>query len=142
MPEPSLRSLILNLNEQFYRALSLADIELMSRLWHHSPIAICVHPGWDQLIGWPAIRQSWQTIFTHQGPCTIAANQVILQTSEQMAWLFCHEHISGPINDDLLIRTLCINIFERREDEWKMIAHQASIGTSNAPMIQDSQARH
>ncbi len=59
---------LLAVNDQFYRALSLADSNAMERLWSASDEAVCVHPGQPPLRGWAAIRDSWRTIFQNQGP--------------------------------------------------------------------------
>ena len=37
----------------------------MDRLWAHEGWVRCVHPGWDILVGWEAIRASWQQIFAN-----------------------------------------------------------------------------
>ena len=62
-------------NANFYRALSLADFGAMQRVWLASPDAVCVHPGWPPLRGWPDIRESWR------GICEIGFDRCILPQS-------------------------------------------------------------
>jgi ketosteroid isomerase-like protein len=52
-------------NERFYRAFESLEIERMAALWVQAERAKCVHPGWELLEGWEAIRQSWEGIFAH-----------------------------------------------------------------------------
>ena len=61
---------ILVVNDHFYRALSLADFNAMQRLWLASDEAVCEHPGWPPLLGWPAIRESWPPSSRIRGRCT------------------------------------------------------------------------
>src|SRR5262245_40665671 len=50
-------------NLAFYDAFHRRDIDRMSQMWSRSPHARCVHPGWELVIGWTEIRQSWLDIF-------------------------------------------------------------------------------
>ena len=50
-------------NERFYRAFEALDIDLMDAVWLHTERAKCVHPGWELLSGWEAVRKSWAAIF-------------------------------------------------------------------------------
>ena len=48
-------------NERFYRAFEALDIDLMDAVWLHTERAKCVHPGWELLSGWEAVRKSWRS---------------------------------------------------------------------------------
>lgn len=54
---------ILMSNGKFYHAFERLSIDMMDNVWKHDENIICVHPGWDLLVGWLAIRESWVTIF-------------------------------------------------------------------------------
>lgn len=120
---------ILAANDRFYLALTQADLNLMTDVWSHSEDAQCVHPGWDRLQGWEAIRESWQAIFNNQGPSPIAASDAKINWCEEMAWVNCIENISTPDSDLQIIRTVCTNIFRHEQGEWKMIIHHASLAS-------------
>ena len=51
-------------NRRFYLAFAALDMELMDQVWLHEDWVQCVHPGWDLLIGWEEVRESWLRIFT------------------------------------------------------------------------------
>jgi len=115
-----------NANDWFYRALSLADFAAMRRLWLESDDAVCIHPGWPPLYGWPAIRESWQSIFQHQGPLHIWPSEVQVRLYGQTAEVNCLENIdSGQIAGAGLVQTRATNIFRRVKAEWKMLEHHA-----------------
>src|SRR5258706_15446928 len=63
-------------NERFYQALNDSNLERMEEIWSHTMAARCIHPGWDILIGWTAIRESWQSIFSAGGGLSVEAADV------------------------------------------------------------------
>ena len=50
-------------NQRFYDAFGSLDMAQMDAVWEQSERALCVHPGWQPIVGWPDIRRSWQGIF-------------------------------------------------------------------------------
>ena len=50
-------------NQRFYEAFGALDIRGMDDLWESSDRALCVHPGWQPIVGWEPIRDSWRGIF-------------------------------------------------------------------------------
>ena len=54
---------VLAANQSFYVALEALDIEGMDAVWLHEDWVACLHPGWELLLGWEFIRDSWQRIF-------------------------------------------------------------------------------
>lgn len=117
---------ILIVNEQFYRALSLADFNAMARLWLDSDEAVCVHPGWPPLHGWPAIRESWRTIFQNQGPLHVWPSETQVRVFGQTAEVNCLENIdTAQVPGTGVIQTRATNIFRSVDDLWKMLEHHA-----------------
>ena len=49
-------------NASFYEPFQKLSLEGMEKAWKHED-TICVHPGWELVIGWIAIRDSWLQIF-------------------------------------------------------------------------------
>ena len=54
-------------NQRFYAAFGSLDMAQMDAVWEQSDRALCVHPGWQPIVGWPEIRRSWQGIFKRRG---------------------------------------------------------------------------
>ena len=44
------------LNQLFYRCLETLDMSCMETIWLQEDWVRSVHPGWDVLVGWDAIR--------------------------------------------------------------------------------------
>jgi ketosteroid isomerase-like protein len=118
---------VLQANDQFYRALSLADLSAMERVWVESADAVCVHPGWVPVHGWDAIRDSWRNIFEHQGPLRVWATEAEVRVFGQTAEVRCLENIdTGQIAGAGILQTRATNLFRRVAAEWKLLEHHAA----------------
>ena len=117
---------VLVVNGNFYRALSLADLGAMQRVWLASPDAVCVHPGWPPLRGCPDILESWRGIFAHQGPLHIWPTETEVRLYGQTAEINCLENIDvAQVEQAEVICTRATNIFRRVavSGDWKMLEH-------------------
>ena len=126
-------------NERFYRALEQADLELMSAIWLHSDWVKCVHPGWDLIIGWERVRESWRQIFEGNTGMRVAATDVEIKIEGDFALVSCYEMLAIFLNDaraPVSARTTATNLFQRVEAEWRMVHHHAS-QVPDAPMVND-----
>ncbi len=128
MTDDLTRQEILAANTRFYMALAQADLAAMSELWHHSPSTECIHPGWDRLRGWLAIRESWTRIFQHQGSLPVHFSEPLVYWRGELAWVICYENVAqqqeeGAVQISQMIAT---NVFERVEGHWRMVIHHAS----------------
>jgi len=57
------KMLVEQANAAFYRALESGVLERMEEVWAHDDWVRCVHPGWEMIVGWPRVRESWEMIF-------------------------------------------------------------------------------
>lgn len=118
---------VLAANAQFYRALSLADLGAMQRVWLDRPEAVCGHPGQPAVYGWPAIRESWRQIFANQGPLRVWASDAQVRLYGRTAEVLCLENIdTGRVAGAGLIQTRAVNLFRLEAGEWKLLEHHAS----------------
>lgn len=116
-------------NERFYRALEAADLAAMEALWLHTNWVKCVHPGWDLLIGWEAVRQSWAQIFAVKSRMRVAATEVSLMLEGDYACLSCAEQLAvfaDKATAPSAVTTNATNLFQRVNGTWRMIHHHAS----------------
>ena len=128
-------------NERFYRALEAADLGAMSAVWLHADWVKCVHPGWDLIIGWERVRESWRQIFDGNVGMRVAATDVEVKVEANFALVSCYELLavfldrnSAPVS----ARTTATNLFQRVAGEWRMIHHHAS-QVPRAPMVSESE---
>jgi SnoaL-like domain len=120
---------ILKSNAQFYHAFEGLSIDMMDNLWKHDENVICVHPGWELLIGWLAIRESWNIIFqnTEVIKFNITNPKVRLFNNGGVGIVVCQENIESSDDEQKdRIGVIATNIFERCANRWLMIHHQGS----------------
>ena len=118
-------------NERFYRALNRLDLAEMERLWSHGSFVRCVHPGWELIVGWEAVRASWEGIFrgSSGGPAhSVEIADVSVHVVSDLGWVSCIERITLPGRSASL--AVATNLFQRSPEEglrWEMILHHASL---------------
>jgi ketosteroid isomerase-like protein len=124
-------------NDRFYRALNDLDMDGMDRIWSHGSFVRCVHPGWELIVGWAAVRASWEGIFqgSSGGPAhSVETADVSIHVASDLGWVSCIERITftrrpggGASSTSLAVAT---NLFQRSSGEeggWRMILHHASL---------------
>src|SRR3989442_1162306 len=114
-------------NTRFYQAFETLDLAQMDRVWAHGEHVKCVHPGWPILVGWDAVRSSWETIFENTAEMRFTLSDVRATASGDLAWVTCTENIFSEVRGRLAITTvLATNLFERGPGGWRLIHHHAS----------------
>lgn len=121
-------------NARFYRAFETLDLARMDLVWSHEAHVKCVHPGWPILIGWEAVRSSWEAIFENTAEMRFTLTDVRAAASGDLAWVTCTENIFSEVRGRLAVTSvLATNVFERGADGWRMVHHHASHVLSGAP---------
>jgi ketosteroid isomerase-like protein len=114
-------------NARFYRALEGLDLEAMDRLWAHEGWVRCVHPGWDILVGWDVIRQSWEQIFSNTRWLRVTPTTVEAEVIGEVGLVVCSENITATTEGDVGVAVAqATNLFRMTGDGWRMIHHHAS----------------
>lgn len=109
----------------FYEALEKGDLEAMMEVWSEDDELICIHPGGPRLVGYEAIRESWQRIFQSGQRLKIRLTTLIQITSGMIAIHSLHENVSVPQERAAGV-SAATNIYIRSAHGWRMIAHHAS----------------
>jgi hypothetical protein len=125
--EPNDRETVRRLNERFYHALESLDLEAMEEVWAHEHGVACVHPGWNILVGWEAVRRSFEQIFADTTWMRVTATATRIDIIGDIALVSCAENITGKSGEDVnLAVAQATNIFHRTAAGFKMIHHHAS----------------
>ncbi|HEX3175341.1 MAG TPA: nuclear transport factor 2 family protein [Methylomirabilota bacterium] len=114
-------------NARFYRAFEALDIAQMDRVWAHDEHVKCVHPGWPLLVGWTAVRASWETIFANTAEMRFTLSDVAVVAGGELGWLTCTENILSEVRGRVAVTSvLATNVFARDRDRWRLVHHHAS----------------
>ncbi len=120
---------VAQVNERFYTALEAGDLEEMEAVWMHAEWVKCVHPGWDLIIGWDEVYESWQRIFENSGGMRVSAREVRIRIHGDFAWVSCTENLAIFLDNSsapVTATTTATNLFHRVEAGWLMVHHHAS----------------
>ena len=111
--ENSLKEEVLKNNVEFYDAFERLSIDMMDNVWKHDENVICVHPGWELLVGWLAIRESWIMIFQNTEMIKFNITNPKVRLFDSNGIIVCQENIESSINGrQEKIGITATNIFE------------------------------
>ncbi len=114
-------------NERFYQAFEQLNIKLMDQVWAQDERVQCIHPGWERLTGWRAVRDSWVRIFNHTLSMKFTVTELHLTVHGGVAWIVCTENIETEMDETIQkSRVVATNVFEYREGRWVMVHHHGS----------------
>ncbi len=118
---------VLEANQAFYQALELLDLAQMGAVWLHEDWVKCLHPGWDLILGWQDVRESWANIFRSTVQMRVTISRPLVHVLGDTAWVSCVENVTSTSEGDFetaLIETT--NIFVRRQGRWLMVHHHTT----------------
>jgi ketosteroid isomerase-like protein len=110
-------------NQAFYDAHEQRDIAAMTAVWDTSDRAVCVHPGWPILRGWPAVEQSWRGIFAGPGRNQFIVTNDAVVVDGDLAWVTLDENLVDIASTGTIAAT---NLFARTDAGWKLVLHHGS----------------
>ena len=117
---------ILAINENFYQAFNRGDLNLMQSVWAHNESVVCIHPGWEVIRGFDGVIQSWENIFAGSENLEIKLSDIKV-TDGGMVWVSCQENLFAMSMSGVQVSKVhATNLFEKIEDQWKMVLHHAS----------------
>lgn len=121
------RDALLEVNKSYYKAFENFDLDAMSQIWSNTDDVICIHPGWDILVGWDKVLNGWKNIFmeetllkfTIRNPNTIILNEVGIVSCIEEIFISSKDTISQTF-----IATT--NLFKHTEQGLKLFYHHSS----------------
>ncbi len=118
-------------NQRFYDAFGALDIDAMEAAWETSDRALCVHPGWQALVGLDRIKASWEGIFDNATLMHFNVQYANVVVEGDCGWVTCVENITSVLQGRASnFGILATNIFVRTPQGWRMVAHHASSGAA------------
>jgi hypothetical protein len=114
-------------NSAFYRAVEELNLAAMDKLWLHESWVRCIHPGWDLIVGWDKVRQSWEQIFSGTSWIRVIPTSIDVQVLGQVGMVGCAENITATSDGDVGVAVAqATNLFLRAGQEWRLFHHHSS----------------
>lgn len=108
-----------------YDAIARADLKALMELWADDEEIVCIHPDGTRLIGYAAIRASWQEIFTQGGvhirPLQLHASQNMMSAVHNLI-----EAIFTTEGTQRDVHILATNVYIKTPLGWRIVLHHAS----------------
>ncbi len=117
----------LKINLDFYKAFENFNLEEMENIWAKVDEAVCIHPGWNILIGWESIRDSWTKIFENESLMKFTIRNPRVQLAVNSGIVTCIEEIFVTTNNTISQTFIAsTNIFKKMNGKLKMVYHHSS----------------
>jgi ketosteroid isomerase-like protein len=114
-------------NGAFYRAVEELNLAAMDRVWLHEGWVRCIHPGWDLLVGWERVRQSWEQIFSDTHWMRVTPTGIDVQVLGDVGLVGCAENITATSDGDVGVAVAqATNLFLRTGEGWRLMHHHSS----------------
>lgn len=110
-------------NQAFYDAHEARDLPAMAAVWHHTEDAVCIHPGWPILRGWPLVEDSWRRILHGPGRNQFIVTNDRVVVHGDVAWVTCDENL---VQGGATGTVAATNIYRRTADGWRLTVHHGS----------------
>lgn len=110
-------------NRAFYDAHEARDLDAMVAVWDHGAHAVCIHPGWPILRGWPLVQESWRRIFSGPGRNQFILTNDVVACVGDVAWMTLDENLMDQFATGTVAAT---NMFLRTATGWKLALHHGS----------------
>jgi ketosteroid isomerase-like protein len=109
----------------FYQAIESRDVDAMMTAWADDEEIVCIHPGGPRLVGYDAVRASWEQIFAGDTRLSFRLDQIVVLETVGLAMQSVVEHITTPEHASSGI-AIATNVFLRTPSGWRMVCHHAS----------------
>ena len=84
-------------NQRFYDAFGALDVAALDEICVDSEQALCIHPGWQPLVGWETIRESWRRIFDNTTLMHFNIRYINVVVEGDCGWVTCVEGITSVL---------------------------------------------
>jgi ketosteroid isomerase-like protein len=116
----------------FYRAFEAKDLDAMMGAWADDEEIVCVHPGGTRLVGYDAVRSSWEQLFAGDASLSFRLQEIVVVESVGMAMQSAIEQISLGSDGSTRGYAVATNLFLRTPVGWRLLAHHASPAPATA----------
>ncbi len=114
-------------NLAFYDAFTRLDLATMAELWARRTPVTCVHPGWDLVLGYEAVMQSWRAIFEATTEIRFRVEEPQVTCFGEAGWVVCRELLHTSVGGTAIENAMtAINTFVLEDGAFRITHHHAA----------------
>lgn len=123
--------LVLQANQELYKAFSTCDVGRMKKLWFEDGSVHCIHPFGPPSKGYAKVIQSWEKIFKDAKNMAVSAEDVCVHVRGSTGTVVCVEKISTPRMTQLVATNVFRKVQVRKKDgatgsKWLLVHRHVS----------------
>jgi ketosteroid isomerase-like protein len=116
----------------FYEAFEARDIDAMMATWADDEEIVCVHPGGVRHVGYDAVRNSFEHLFSGGSTLRFRLESVVVLDTVGLAMQSLIEQVQAG-DDGATGTAIATNVLLRTPSGWRIVCHHAS----PAPAVSD-----
>jgi ketosteroid isomerase-like protein/Spy/CpxP family protein refolding chaperone len=116
-------------SQALIKAISARDIDAMEKLWAHESYVTFMGPlSTSVVVGWKGVRKAWEMRFNQFADVTVSLADAHVRTEGNVAWAVGVEKVRllRKNGDTLSFDAFVTNVFEKRDERWLLVSHQAT----------------
>lgn len=114
-----------DVSQAFYQAFEARDIDAMMTTWAEDEDIVCVHPGGARQVGYDAVRQSFERLFSNDTKLSFRLDQPVMIETVGLAMQSTVEHLRTGDEGDRGA-AIATNVLMRTPYGWRVVCHHAS----------------
>jgi ketosteroid isomerase-like protein len=111
--------------QAFYQAFEARDVDAMMATWADDEDIVCIHPAGPRHVGYDAVRQSFEQLFSSDGKLTFRLDQPVSIETVGLAVQSAIEHLRAG-EDGPQGAAIATNVLMRTPYGWRIVCHHAS----------------
>ena len=111
--------------QAFYQAFEARDIDAMMTTWAEDEDIVCIHPGGPRHVGYEAVRQSFEQLFSSEAKLAFRVDQGVAIETVGLAMQSVIEHLRAGDNHPPGA-AIATNVLMRTPYGWRVVCHHAS----------------
>ncbi len=109
----------------FYQAFEAQDLDAMMATWAEDEEIVCVHPGGSRVVGYEAVRSTWEQLFAGGAKLAFRLENLVTLETVGLAMQSAVEHVYTA-DGTARGAAAATNIFMRTPTGWRIVCHHAS----------------
>jgi ketosteroid isomerase-like protein len=97
----------------------------MMATWADDEDIVCVHPGGARVVGFDAVRATWEQLFTGDAKLTFRLEHTVMIETVGLAMQSVIEHVYSA-DGTARGAAAATNVFMRTPSGWRLVCHHAS----------------